>query len=266
MGLLYYFATLPPLKWGTNLPISAHECLQGFKANFSHDERRQLRALRFYFDVFNVLQMIVSEDYSPEVLHPWGNFSRPSLRSMMENPEEFPPPFESYFRKRRDPEQQLEEFDVLLNRVFHYKNAKKNAFMVHFFEFERDLRIVLTGYRAKERGEDIATHLNFSDRENLLLKEVVEKNKGGQHFTFPYEFQKLGALLQDVKGSPRDQYDVVNQYRFTHYYRTYNNQPFTMDAVFAYLVSLWILEDYCSIHADGGFDQLVKIVEMAHAS
>lgn len=263
MGLGYYFASLPPLEWGKALPTSSHECLLSFKDNFSKTEQKKLKRLREFFDVFNVLQMMLAKEDGPYVFHPQGNLSQDTMRSLLENPEEFPPHFEEYFLQYRTTEERLEHFSELMQRVF-LPSEDETGFIRDFFSFEWGLRMAMGGYKASILNQEVTEVLPEDTTDDLLFWELLKQQKGRMHF--PPEWQDFSVLLEEVKENPRAQYDMVAKYRFEHYYQVVENQPTTMDAVFAYIVSLWILEDYWSLQSNEGFEKLIQFVESENAS
>ena len=163
-------------------------------------------------------------------------------------------------------EEQKKYFPWLLSKYFKIEVEKNNGFMREFLEFEYHLRIVTTGYRSKNLKRDIGKELQFENVGDPIVAMTLAQKDTSSAYVFPYEFHDLEAAIADAGPNPTQKYDVIAEYRFNFYTKYIIDFPFTLKASLAYMMSLWILEEYFALKQDKGEVVLDQIVEKENVS
>ena len=125
---------------------------------------------------------------------------------------------------------------------------------------------MITGYRAKKRGLDIATELQYEDSNNPDVAMMLAQSGSSSQFVFPYAFREFEARINEAEADPYKQYLLIERYRFYHYQELAIEHQCSLQGVIAYMLCLWIVEEYFSLDEGRGIKELEEIVEKKHES
>ena len=138
--------------------------------------------------------------------------------------------------------------------------------MLDFLEFEHDIRVLLAGFRAKKLGLDVAEELQYEDLDDPVVASVLMQKDVGGKFQFPLDYDDLEIALNAAGDNPSKQYEEIAKYRFKFYIQYFSNYSFSLEGILAYMMALWILEDFFALNREEGEKYLSNIVERGNVS
>ena len=94
---------------------------------------------------------------------------------------------------------------------------------------------------------------------------LLQKDLSGK-FQFPMDYEELEGVLEEAGDDPSKQYEEIARYRFDFYIKYFTQHLFLMEGILAYMVALWILEDFFALKREEGEKRLNNIVERENVS
>lgn len=253
--LFFLGSVLPPLKVGSEPGILFEDLLLLLKDNMSASSLEKVKALRNYIDLKNVEQLLKKGEIDPR-----GNYTEKELEEAFVNQEGLPPYLFEHLEGADQEEEQLRHFSKVYIRFFKEMVKKHRGFMKWYFNFEREWRILLTGYRAKKLGVDPANALQHEDLHDMLVAQILAQ-KDAPFFEFPFEYEELGERLKEVQGDPKGQYLEMAKYRFQNIEEETLDAPFSEGYLLAYVARLMIVEDVWALDERQGHETLQEMVK-----
>jgi len=261
MSQFYVYSSIPPLEFFSKPDIASENLMELFNLNFTKNEMKKAHTLKLWIDIQNIYSFLFDKEFDDR-----GNYSKNTLKSLLVNREILPDYVFEFFSIYESEEEQKKYFPWLLSKYFKIEVEKNNGFMREFLEFEYHLRIVTTGYRSKNLKRDIGKELQFENVGDPIVAMTLAQKDTSSAYVFPYEFHDLEAAIADAGPNPTQKYDVIAEYRFNFYTKYIIDFPFTLKASLAYMMSLWILEEYFALKQDKGEVVLDQIVEKENVS
>lgn len=255
----FLFTSLPPLDLKAKPDVSADALRQSFKLNLSEDELTTVSVIREYQDIENLFSLITDGRERDR-----GNFSKKELKEILETKDGLPEYFIDFFETYEGFEEQKQYFPKLFVDFFKRYQDHKQPFIRDFVRFERDLRLILLAFRAKKIHADLIRELQFEDLGDPLVMDILAK-KDSPHYEFPFEYRGLKDALERVGPNPLKQEFAIVKYRFIHYGKYIEEDPFTMDALLAYFVRHDALDGYYSMSGELGEQFIDGILEKKDA-
>lgn len=258
MSHQYYFVgtSLPPLRIGEEPEISWERLQRLLKDNLTHKDYAQTQVLRRYFDILNIRAFLKNEP-----LDPFGNLDRNDLEeALLGQLGLFPSYVMKYLEKYESKEDRIYHFPELIASFFRKEVEGNSGFLKNYLEFERDLRLVLTAYRAKELGRDIAKELQFEDPDEDIIVQLLSQ-KDSKTFEPPEEFLDLKPILDENYATPLALHKALNEYRFKKLDDMGGLDVFSLDRILAYLASFFIVEKWMALDREQGLQIVENIVK-----
>lgn len=245
------------MEWGTKPEMSFKQLRSAFEMNLSTAQQRQARVFLLFIDLNNAIRMPSKEKFDKR-----GQLSRSTLKELIANRDELPDYFFDFYSEYDDDEERKKNLPKLLSKYYSKEIKASSGFLREFLTFEQSWRIVTTAYRAKKLKLDIAKELQYEDEGDPIVSMMLtQAGSVGQQFVFPYEYRDLEGLIASAGANPMKQYKVLAKYRFDHYENSIMNRAFTMESVMAYMMRLWILEEYYTLNEESGLKILREVVE-----
>lgn len=251
MNYVYVLGAAPPLTFGEKPECSSKEYASLLKSNLSKRQLKKIDVIKKWIDLNNLYLFLLNKGFDHN-FDKRGNLSQNFLEHFEENVFDLPEYVQMFLQTHTEEDKRIQEFPTLFS-TYYTKEAKKNlGFISHMLNFEHNLRIVLTGFRAKKYHKDIGKEFAFEDPDNPFVQHVLQQKQTKGDFQFPYEFQDLEKPLKESSLNPLQLLTVVSQYRFDFYGECMHKKPLSFEATVAYLLRLWVLEDYYRLSPEQG--------------
>lgn len=261
MSVFFVFSSLPPLEFASKPDISSSELMQLFEENFDRKQMREVYTLKLWIDIQNIYSTLSQHAFDER-----GNYTKNTLKELLMHREELPDYVFEFFNRYESLEQQKKHFSWLLSAYFKNEKEKSKGYLREFLEFEHQLRVVTTGYRSKLLKREIARELQYEDLEDPVVAMTISQKDTSSTYVFPFEYKTLEAALAEAGPNPSHKYAVIAEYRFNFYTKYISESPFTFKACLAYMMCLWILEEYFALKQEKGETMLDQLLEKEDVS
>lgn len=258
MSHQYYFVgtSLPTLTIGEEPEISWERLQRLLKDNLTSKDYTQTLVLRRYFDILNLRGLLKNEP-----LDPFGNLDRNDLEETLLGQTGLLPAYVmAYLEKYESKEDRIYHFPELIAAFFREEVDDSMGFLKRYLEFERNLRLVLTAYRAKELGRDMAKELQFEDPDEDIIVQLLSQ-KDSKTFEPPEDFLDLKPILDENYSSPLALHKALNEYRFKKLDEMGGLDVFSLDRILAYLASFFIVKKWMALDKEQGLQIVENIVK-----
>ena len=253
----YFFlgSVLPPHKIGSKSDFAFEDLLELFQENMKRHDLEKVALIRQYIDLKNVRQLLKKQPLDPR-----GNLTEKELDEALLNREGLPEYLFDYFEGYESLEDQLRHFSKVFILFFKEMDEKQQGFLKFYFNFEREWRLILTGYRAKKLGVDPAKELQHEDFTDPLVAQILAQ-KDAPFFEFPFGYEELDEKMKEVKGDPKRQYEAMAAFRFDRLADKTQDESFSIDYILGYFVQQMIIDDWNALDEMQGNQSLTEIVK-----
>ncbi len=234
----YVITALPALDVGLKPEITFRALLEMFQENLTPSDLKKTYAVRQYIDFCNIERILKSEPLDRK-----GNLNQNQLDEALLNEEILPSYLFEFLDEFDTKEKQLKNFPRVFVLYFKESTKKYRGFLRKYLDFERKLRLVLTGYRCKKLGLDLLEQLQYEDFHDEFVMQIIAQ-KDHPQFEFPFEFLDLQEQLGSVGDGPFDQFQMILRYRFEKIRELTIDDHFSIDLLLSYMVQLMLLEEY----------------------
>lgn len=253
----YYFVgiMLPDLHLENAPEITFDQFDQLLKDNLSPRDYRQTEPLRRYYDIENLRCL-----WKGEPLLPYGNFDEHHLEEAMLNAGCFPSYIDNFLEEYGSREARLKFFPALIAKYYQQEILQAHGFVRNYLDFERNLRLIQTAFRAKKLNRNLQQELQYEDPEESFLQHLFAQMEAKQ-FELPEDFASLKAILEQNYGTPIDLHRALCEYRFLKVAQLAGEHAFSLDRILVALVQLIIAESWHKLNRDAGnklIDQYIK--------
>jgi hypothetical protein len=257
----YYFlaSLLPELQIGHVPTLGFLEFMQLLKANLNREDyKRVLHFLRL-IDLENMRRLFVGEPLDPR-----GNLNEEQLKEALDerqfsNSEPFPEFFYHFLEKHKTSEERAKEFPFVMGRYLQEETEEETGFLRDYFEFERYMRIVITGFRAKKLHKNVEKELQFEDSSDPIVAQVIAQ-KDAKSFEPPFEFKELKPLFEAYGDQPLELHKALTQYRFNRVVEMTGGEHFSIDRILGYLARLLLVEKWLELDYESGM-RIIETIE-----
>lgn len=245
----YYFLllSLPPVSFSASPDISFKEMMEIISLNVVPRDFEKVRLLLSPIDLYNVKAL-----WSALPLNDKGNFSATELEELLLVEDEQLP---SYLLDFLDCYEKLEDrlayFSSLFASLYSAQKDNLEGFLKKFYQFEREMRLVLTALRAKKTGRDIVHELQFEDPCDPFVALILAQ-KEAPDFTPPAEFEDLKSLFMENSSKPEALHRSLLEYRFEKILEMSEATSFSMDQVLSYIARFLIVDEWFGLDKEKG--------------
>ncbi len=258
MSRQYYFVgtALPSLHIGEKPEISWEGLQRLLRDNLTRQDYEKTKVLRRYFDILNMRAFLKNEP-----LDPFGNLNKNDIEeALLGESGLFPPYVMNYFDQYESKEDRIYHFPELIAAFFREEVDINSGFLNQYLNFERNLRLILTAYRAKQLNRDITKELQFEDPDENIIVQLLSQ-KDAKTFEPPEEFEDLKAILDDNYLSPLALHKALNEYRFKKLEDMGGLDVFSIERILSYLSRFFILEKWTALDKEQGLQIVDNIVK-----
>jgi hypothetical protein len=242
--------SLPPLVLGEPPEISFEEVMNRLSINFSDKQLKKVEVLRRLIDIYNVRQLFLEGPIDSR-----GNFTEKELDEALLVEALLPDYVFDFLGQFEGNREKARHFYGLLSRYFTEEMVQQKGFMVEYLKFQRDLKLVLTAWRAKRAGRDITVELQFEDFTDPLIAHILAQ-KDMDKYEPPTEFEELFRDLSACGNDPWEQFRTVARFEFDQIEELSGYPLFAVDWILGYVTRLLIVERYAELDPKRGTEIL----------
>lgn len=258
MSNYYYLATaLPELKLGITPEITFPYFVHLLQENLSAEDLAQTQAIRRYFDIENIRAF-----WRKEPLDPRGNLDVNSLEEALLTGGGLPAYVYDFMEKHDSLQDRLRHFPFLIVTYFNEEISKAKGFLRKYLQFERDLRLVLVGLRAKKLHRDLLLELQYENSDDDSVAQLLSQ-KDAKSYDPPDEFGAVKSLFEEFSDDPASLNKALYEYRIQKIDQMIGLHVFSLDYILAYLIKLIYMEKWLEQDRDKGIQIIKKIINGA---
>jgi hypothetical protein len=257
----YYFLTslLPPLEIGHVPALGYAELKKLLDVNLTSGDKKKVRTFLSLIDFENMRAF-----WSHERFDPRGNLTEAQMEQALQDRSwpwgaDFPDFLIDYLDKYHEPAERLRHFPFLIAHFFAQTIEEQEGFLGDYFSFQREMRLVLVGFRAKKHGKDISAELQYEDELDPIVAQILAQ-KDAKDFEPPFEYRELKPIFEAYSDSPLDLYRAVYEYQFSQIVQLWGGQTFSIDRILNYMSRLLLVERWLELDVQKGI-QVVDTIE-----
>lgn len=257
----YYFlaSLLPPLEIGHVPALGFSELKTLLEANLTEADQIKVRKFLRILDLENLRAFWAKEDFDPR-----GNVQPDQMEQALLDVawpvgEEFPPYLQDYLERYHTSEERLHYFPLLMTEFFNYAIEHESGFIRDYLAFQREMRLVLLGFRAKKLGRDLFEELQYEDSTDPIVAQILAQ-KDAPVYEPPFEYQELKPIFEEFSNAPMELSKEIYTYQFNHIIELWGGEAFTLDRILNYMARLILVERWLELDVQKGM-QIVDAIE-----
>lgn len=244
----YYFvaAAMPPLKVGASADITLREYLQMLQINLSVHDLEYLSRLRLFYDIQNI-----RAHWRGHKLDAAGSLDENELEEALVAREGLPEYVYTFLDRYSEASERQRFFPSLIASYFQEELNALPPIISAYFEFERQLRLVLLGFRAKKLHRDLLVELQYEDPFDETVAQLLVQ-KDAKSYIPPEAFEELSQLFDRFYDEPLALHKALCEYRFAKIDEILGVDFFSINRVLGNLLQLFIVERWFRLDKQGG--------------
>lgn len=257
MSQYYFIGTiLPNLSLDTPPEITFHTLDTLLRDNLSPHDYQKTKVIRGFYDILNLRALWAGEEIDQK-----GELNEYELEEALVNNVGLPDYIYDFLSRHHTIGERLHHFPYLLAKFFQSAEKEKDPFLRKYFNFERELRLVMTGFRAKKLGRDLSVELQYEDPEEDLIAQLLGQ-KDAKVFEPPEKYQDLKVLFEKYGDEPLMLQRALDEYRFNYIDQLVDMADvFSIDRILAYMAQLTVVEKWFELDKKKGMEIVDTIVK-----
>lgn len=254
----YYLATvLPKLTLGEKPEISFQEFITLLQENLTPSDYAKTRRLRWFYDLLNI-----RAHWKGDPLDYWGNLDAVQLEDalLVREENELPEYFYGYLDEYEHKEDRQKHYQQVISGYFKSEAVNNSGFVKKLRSFERDLRLVMTAFRARQLGRNLATELQFEDPEEDIVAQLLAQSEA-KVFEPPQGFEDLKSLLEKNYDNPLQLQKAIIEYVFNWIEDELEFDYFSIDRILGYMAQFILVDRLMRLDKEKGLKVLDNIAK-----
>jgi len=264
-------AGLPDLMFEDGkFPVTLEQFRGELERELTRDDYQLIRLLFLPYDHENLINFLLKKEQEPS---PLGNYSIEDfedqvarLHSILEQEPLLPQYMIDFIMDFEDEEKEISEEAyerILMEGYYSYLGQVGNDFLRQWFEFELNVRNILTALISRKHQKDLTAELIG---QTSVTQELITSQKKSLEISTDNDY--LNSLLQ--LGEEEDFYqrerkvdllkwDYLDEHTFFHY--------FTIEKIIGYLIKLFIVFRWKELDKETGrkmFERLIRDLESSY--
>lgn len=252
----YFFGTLlPEIKIGEVPEIGHREFMALAYDNLSARDYAKTKIVRHFIDIPNLLAY-----WKSEPLDPMGSLDASGLEEALVTRSGLPGYVFRFLDKYESKEERLRHFPELLATFFHDEIAKTSGALREYLILERDLKLVLTAFRAKQLGRNIYEELRYENPQEEMVAQILAQ-KDAPQYEPPEKYAEIKDLLWQHADNPLELHKALLEYRFKKLEENLALDYFSIERILSYEIELIMAERWLMLNKEKGkeiVDTLLK--------
>lgn len=256
----YYFVAslLPPLEIGHIPTLGFADLMVLLDANLGRKDRQTVRKFLTMIDFENMRAFWAKEPFERR-----GNLNEEQMDEALSHlqwpsGESLPQFLIDYLGKYHSDKERLHHFSLLMSQFFAYQLEHESGFIRDFFAFQREMRLVLVGFRAKKLGKDVAVELQYEDETDPIVAQILAQ-KDAKNFEPPFEYKELKPIFEEYADSPLELHKAICEYQFNYIIEQWGSEAFSLERILNYLARLILVERWLELDVQKGIHVVDRI-------
>lgn len=257
----YYFVgtLLPSLSFDSKPEMSFAQLEVLLRDNLTSSDYEKTLIIRRFYDILNLRSLWLEEELDPR-----GELSSGLLEEALVDHSGLPAYVYEFSERYQKKEERLHHFPFLLARFFQSADELKDPFLRHYLNFERELRLVMTAFRAKKLGRDLNVELQYENPEEDLIAQLLAQ-QDAKTYEPPEKYKELKLLFEKYGDTPLALQRALDEYRFEKIESFVDMaDSFSIERVLAYFTQFIIVEKWFEIDKARGIQIVDTIVKENH--
>ncbi len=209
MAKYYFVGTfLPSLSLDAPPEITFGELDVLYRDNLTCRDYEKVFVIRRFYDILNIRSLWLEEELDPR-----GDMDPLQLGEALVNRYGLPDYVYDFIDRYPKKEDRIHHFPYLLAKFFQSAETFKDPFLRHYLSFERELRLVMTAFRAKKLGRDLSVEFQYEDPEEDLIAQILAQ-QDAKSFEPPEKYRDLKTLFEKLGDQPMALEKALDEYRF----------------------------------------------------
>lgn len=261
MGTYFFLASLlPDLQIGHIPSLGYAEFKDLLKESLTSDDWKKVTQLLRLIDIENMQAL-----WTGEPLDKHGNCNKEELEQAIQdqiwpNGQQMQSEVVNFLNKYATNKERLEHFPLLMSRFLKHSTEKSSGFLRKYFEFEKELRLVLIGFRAKLLHRDVSVELQYEDAGDPLVAQILAQ-KDAKIYEPPFDYAELKPSFEAYRAFPLELHKFLNEYKFQKIDLFNSDKLFSIDRILGYLEQLIIVERWLELDASQGRKMMNAIAD-----
>ena len=217
-----------------------------------------------HFDCINLVKLLKNPEAS---IDQWGNFSLEQLRDLITSATELNfnvhryPAFMSIFAREyafnKDKAGYFPEDEMMFQFLDYAIKTCPNRMMRRWFKLNLDITNILTAMLARSQGWSVGDFIKGEGE----VQEMIRENKT-KDFNLSHELDYIPQLMKIVdEADPVRKEKMIDAFKWIWLDERTFFEPFSMEAVFAYLCKLQMQERWAKLDIEQGKETFRKIID-----
>ncbi|MBQ8454779.1 MAG: DUF2764 family protein [Bacteroidaceae bacterium] len=227
-------------------------------------DRKLLFYFFLHFDCVNLVKLLKNPEAE---IDQWGNFSLEQLRDLITSATELNfnvhryPSFMSIFAREyafnKDRAGYFPEDEMAFQFLDYAIKTCPNRMMRRWYKLNLDITNILTAMLARSQGWSIGDFIKGEGE----VQEMIRENKT-KDFNLGLEFDYIPQLMKIVEEEdPVRKEKMIDAFKWVWLDERTFFEPFSMEAVFAYLCKLKMQERWAKLDVEQGKETFQKIID-----
>jgi hypothetical protein len=234
----YYFLTaaLPPLSLDVRPELSFKELMDFLVLNLTKEDFSLVEKLLRPIDLYNIKAFWLKQPLDER-----GKFNAKDLEEELLVQEDLPIFIIEFLERYESTHDRLRYFSSLFTSLYREEMGKRKGFLLKYFTFERELRLILAALRGGGAKKDLVYELQFEDPSDPLVADILAQKEAPQ-YSPDQEYEELKNLFVDNYSEPQKLNDAIEGYRFRKIEEIEELQDFSIDRILAYVAKYLIVD------------------------
>ncbi len=254
MGYYYFFySSLPPISLDQDLPISTEEFRWMLELNLTNTDLSKLKLLREWIDLENFRSLWLNQFIDPN-----GNLDEKELEEAFLSLD-LPDYVVDFLSQYESTEDRLRNFSFLWIKFFEKADAFFQGFLKKYFQFERELRLVLTALRCKYAHRDLIKEIQFEDPQDPFFAHLLTQ-KDMEDIQPELDYLPVKEIFISNISDPAALHVKLLQFKFMKIEKMVDDDPFAIDQILGYYIRLILLERFHQLKKQDGKSSLQEMI------
>lgn len=253
----YYFLaiSLPPLSLDTTPEITFEQFKVLLRDNLSEKDYRKTVMIRRLYDILNLKAL-----WKDEEIDPHGELNANELKEAEISQHGLPEYVYDFMKKYPHTPERLAHFHSLIVTFTKEAIDQATGFLRDYLEFERELRLVFVGFRAKKLGRDLSRELQYENPGDDLIAQMLAQ-KDAKAYEPPEKYHDLKVFFEKYGDDPLALERALDQYRMDFIENQVEMDMFSINRIIAYMIELIIVEKWNQMDQEKGIEIINQVVK-----
>lgn len=250
----FLIASFPTLEIGVKPDLSFAEAKDLLAHNLNQEDAAKVKILFEPIDLDNIRALWLGLP-----LNERGAMNAKDLEEALLVRDSLPPYLVDFLERYDTLEERLHNFSSLYASLYREVRPKVKGFLRAYFQFERELRLVLVALRAKQMGRDVIRELQFEDPNDPFAAQILAQ-RDSPDYTPPQEFEDLKRIFKENSNNPMKLHQEILEFRFNKILELEEkSSSFSIDRILGFLARLMIVETWELLDREKGLSLIDDI-------